>query len=123
MLLSGSHKPSLILSSLSSCETTQLDINENPNALTPSSADPTLVLNGVQASFTGQSFTLSANSRALVRHLNMFGTYAANSGPGALNGAWSNTYSITANKKLIETLNETQALANHLGIAQVYEIA
>ncbi len=106
---------------LTSCETTELDINVNPNALSPSQADPSLILNGIQASFTGQSYGLHASSRPLVRHVNMFDTYAANTPPGALNGAWANTYSISANKELLEQLNQTAALANHVGVAQVLE--
>ncbi len=106
---------------LSSCETTDLDVNVNPNALSPSSADPTLVLNGIQASFTGQSFNLHANVRGVMRHVNMFGTYAANTPSSSLNGAWSSTYAIAANRQLLETLNETQALGNHVGIAQLLE--
>ena len=104
------------------CETTDLDINENPNALSPDSADPSLVLNGIQFGLTNQTLGLHNATRGVMRHTNMFGTYAANTGAGALNGVWSNTYSIANNTRLLATLNESQALANHLGMAQVIEV-
>lgn len=105
-----------------SCETTELDVNINPNALSPDSADPTLVLNGIQISFTGQALSLHNNVRDVMRHVNMFGTYAANSPSSALNGAWSSTYQIANNTKLLEQLNESSELANHVGAAQVLEV-
>ena len=43
----------------------------------------------------------------------------SNTVPNALNAAWSFTYSIAANTKLLTTQNETQSVANHLGVAQI----
>ena len=104
-----------------SCETTNLDVNVNPNALSPASADPNLVLNTIQAGFIGQSFGINANVRGIMRHINMFDTYAANTNATNLNGTWATSYSIVTNRKLIEDLNQNQKLANHLGVAQVIE--
>ena len=56
-----------------------------------------------------------------MRHVNMFGTYAANAPSTTMNGVWANTYSITANTQLISQLNETLDIANHLGAAQLME--
>jgi hypothetical protein len=106
---------------ITSCEGTDLDVNVNPNALSPESADPSLVLNSIQISLVNQNFNLHANARGVMRHVNMFGTYAANSGPGSMNGAWATAYSVTANTQLISELNETLELSNHLGVAQLIE--
>lgn len=109
------------LLALSSCETTNLDINDNPNTLTPVSADASLVLNSIQLSFVGQHLGLSFQSGDIMRHVHMFGTYASNSGQGSMNGAWANTYSIANNLNLIQDLAETNDLANHVGMGQVLE--
>ncbi|PQJ22988.1 SusD/RagB family nutrient-binding outer membrane lipoprotein [Tenacibaculum sp. SG-28] len=104
-----------------SCETTDLDINIDPNQLSPESADKNFVLNDIQLGFANQSFNLSANSRGIMRHINMRDTYAANSVPAAMNFAWSSTYQITANRQFLERLNETSSIANHVGVAQLLE--
>jgi len=36
---------------LTSCETLELDLTDNPNALSPSQADPTFFLNSIQIDF------------------------------------------------------------------------
>lgn len=110
-----------ILVLTTSCETTNLDVNVNPNELSPDSADPSLVLNTIQAGFIGQSFGLHANTRGVMREVNMFDTYASNTPSTALNGAWASTFQTSVNRQLLETLNNTQNLANHLGVAQVLE--
>ena len=43
-----------------SCETTNLDINDNPNALTLESADPNFVLNTLQFAFTNGAYEAHA---------------------------------------------------------------
>lgn len=110
-----------ILLVATSCETTDLDVNIDPNQLSPGSADPTFVLNSIQAGTIGVGFGLNVNVRDIMRHVNMFGTYATNSQATALNGAWANAYSVKANRQLIEELNQNADLANHLGAAQVLE--
>ncbi|MFC4722287.1 SusD/RagB family nutrient-binding outer membrane lipoprotein [Geojedonia litorea] len=104
-----------------SCETTNLDINDNPNELTLDSADPNYVLNGIQFSFVGQHFNLSSISSRTMRHVHQFGTYASSSGQGTMNGAWSSAYSIANNLNLLEDLSEARNLPNHVGIGQVLE--
>jgi hypothetical protein len=111
----------LLIFSVTSCETTDLDINNDPNSLTLESSDPNFVLNSLQFGITQQHLTLSINSAGIVRHTNLFGTYANSAGAGTLNGPWSNTYFITTNLNLLETLSETQNLPNHVGIGQVIE--
>ena len=111
----------LVLFGVTSCETTDLDINDNPNELTEASADPNYVLNGLMFSTGIQNTTLSGLTSGTVRHINQFGTYASSSGPGAMNGAWGNAYSLTSNLKLLKGMSETQSLPVHVGIGQVLE--
>ena len=50
-----------ILLVATSCETTDLDVNIDPNQLSPGSADPTFVLNSIQAGTIGVGFGLNVN--------------------------------------------------------------
>ena len=104
-----------------SCETTDLDINDNPNQLTVDQADPSFILNGIQFSLVGQHFGLSATTRGTMRQVHQFGSYAQGAGPGALNGAWTTVYSIGNNKRLLEEIGQTSELRTHIGIAKVVE--
>ena len=111
----------LLLTLTFSCETTRLDINDDPNSLTLDSSDPNYILNNIQLSFAGQHSTLSSISSGAVRHVNQFGTYAAASGAGTMNSAWSSAYSITANLELLSNIASEQMLPNHVGVGQVLE--
>tara|TARA_E500000318_G_scaffold111329_2_gene129547 strand:- start:3064 stop:4575 length:1512 start_codon:yes stop_codon:yes gene_type:complete len=98
-----------------------LDINDNPNQLTPNSADPNYVLNSIQLALVEQHFGLYNTSRGTIRQVHQFGTYAASAGSGAMNGAWASAYSITSNLNLIKEISEESNLPNHVGIGQVLE--
>ena len=111
----------LLLTLTFSCETTRLDINDDPNSLTLESSDPNFILNNIQLTFAGQHSTLSSISSGAVRHVNQFGTYAASSGAGTMNGAWSSAYSITANLELLSSIASERTLPNHVGVGQVLE--
>lgn len=111
----------LLLIFVGSCETTNLDINDNPNSLTIDSADPNFILNGIQITFATQHLSLSSVSSGTMRHENQFGTYANSSGDGTMNGPWANTYSITANLQLLQEISNESNLPNHIGMAQVLE--
>lgn len=106
---------------ITSCDGTDLDVNVNPNALSPESADPSLVLNGIQTTFINSNFAFNSTTRGVMRHINMFGTYANNAPSSTMNGVWANSYAISANTKLLSELNETLEIANHLGAAQLME--
>jgi hypothetical protein len=106
---------------ITSCDGTDLDVNVNPNVLSPESADPSLVLNGIQTDFINSNFSFNGTTRGVMRHINMFGTYANNAPSSTMNFVWANSYAITANTKLLSELNETLEIANHLGAAQLME--
>ena len=107
---------------LTGCETTSLDINENPLAITADSADPTYVLNGLYFNLAFNAITLSSFSEGIMRHSNLFGTYANSSSAGSMNGPWSNTYTIANNLNFLEGLNADNSIPVHYGIGQLAEV-
>lgn len=111
----------LILSSIYSCETIDMDVNINPNELTMESADPNYVLNQIQTTFINQHVELSDLTSRLIRQRYQFGTYASNAGVSSMNNPWTNTYAITSNLNLLKKLSETKNLPNHVGIGQILE--
>lgn len=75
-----------------SCETTELEIIDNPNALVE--GDPQFLLNSIQSSYRGAQVTLNDISSDLTRIDYMFGrNYFANYGDNTLNGVWGSLYS------------------------------
>lgn len=115
---------------LYSCETTELDIAQNPNALTPNQADVNFLFNNIQEDFArhieggGTAGTgLSAIGRELVRTENFAGrAYASSLNPASSNGEWSNVYAnILADIESLEPLAEEAGLTRHLGIVQFME--
>ncbi len=103
------------------CETTDLDLQDNPNVLTPGSADPAFILNAIQLNIVNQHITLSILTEGIMRQNNMFGTYAANAGTGTMNGPWANAYQIMNNLNLLEDISSSQNLPNHVGMGQILE--
>lgn len=112
----------LALVGVTSCETTDLDINDNPGSLTSESADPNFILNGLQFSTGIQNVSLSGITSGVVRQINQFGTYASSAGPETMNGPWSNAYSLTSNLNLLKELSAEKNLPVHVGIGQVLEV-
>jgi hypothetical protein len=111
----------VFVSGFYSCETTNLDLQNDPNNLTPDSADPNFILNGIQFTFANQHLNLSSISSGVVRHTNQFGTYGASAVSGTMNGAWASTYSITNNLKLLKTLDVDGTLNNEIAIGEILE--
>ncbi|MFI1745347.1 SusD/RagB family nutrient-binding outer membrane lipoprotein [Thalassobellus sediminis] len=111
----------MLLALVSSCETTNLELQANPYELTEESADANFVLNGIQTTFGIQMTSFSSIVEPLVDHSNLFGTFAQSAGTDAMNGVWQNTYSITSNLNFLESLSETNNLPQHVGVAQVLE--
>lgn len=111
----------IILSIFNSCETTDLKLQNDPFELTEDSANPTFVLNTIQAIFGQQIFTFSAIAEPMVRHNHLFGTYAGSAPAATMNGVWQQTYSITSNLNFLKNLADTQGLPQHVGVGQVLE--
>ncbi|MBW1296682.1 SusD/RagB family nutrient-binding outer membrane lipoprotein [Aquimarina litoralis] len=106
-----------------SCETTDLDLAESPNTLTPGSADPNFVLNQVQLDLSFMFGEMSDRSSEITRLLYMFDGYAGNVTNTTLQtGAniWTRAYRINNSRLLLNTLAESNPdLVKHRGIASL----
>ncbi len=112
---------------LISCETSELDLLDDPNALNQSVADPSYLLNDVQLSFNNIMNDFNNSSLGVIRMRNQFGTYPNAADPVTTingdDGAWSQTYKTTANINILETQAESSdnGLHTHLGMAHLLE--
>ena len=113
-----------------SCETTDLDVNENPNSATPESADVDLLLNGTLLDFSkwvseeddDNRYGFEAGMRA-VRMLHMYGPLYENAfEPGDFDDVWRQAYSgVLIDVKNIKALASQNDLFHHIGVAQILE--
>ncbi len=108
---------------LISCETTDLDLLENPNTINVDLADPNFILNDSQLLFRNVYNGYNGSAMAISRMRNQFSTYPENVGVLTLNGAWTNTYRLANNSDLLEAINESDAegIPYHLGVAKLLE--
>ncbi|PQJ14418.1 hypothetical protein BST99_00455 [Aureicoccus marinus] len=106
-----------------SCETTELDLTENPNRLTPSQADPNFLLNEIQENFARLVESLGETGSEVVRIENMFGrNYQNNYSPAGFDGNWESAYvGILKNIQQMNVLAEEIGLTRHIGMGQVME--
>jgi hypothetical protein len=107
----------------SSCETTNLDLTENPNELPLTASDPDLLLNGVQLKFA-QTMQYFGNSGAEVTRLKyMFGRDYQNAYSASFfNTEWEYSYrSILKNVRLMNPIAEAKGMKKHLAMGQVLE--
>ncbi len=106
-----------------SCETTELDLTQNPNALAPDQADPDFYLNAIQIDFAYLTESFGNTAGALTRIDYMSGRDYANAySPGSFNGRWSSAYQTIMNdiKELNIIAGET-GLNRHIAMGQVIE--
>ena len=130
-----------VLMVFTSCESTELDLRDNPNALTPEQASVDFFLNAIQEDFArqfegdadndpndnwpsgGVADGFNAFGMDLVRVWNMFGrNYASVYSASDMDDEWLNAYQgILADIRAAEPLMEEQGLAQHRGITQFIE--
>ena len=107
---------------LSACESTNLDLQNDPTQLTPESANPDYILNGLLAGVNLQTLSLSSISEPNIRHINQFGTYT-NSINGinqsSTNGAWNVNYRLMNNLKLLEEIAANENLPHHVAMGKI----
>jgi hypothetical protein len=111
------------LVTFSSCETTNLELTENPNELPLSASNPDLLLNGVQLKFAN-TIQYFGNSGAEVTRLKyMFGRDYQNAYSASFfNTEWEYSYrSILKNIRLMQPIAEEKGLKKHIAIGQVIE--
>ena len=76
-----------------SCETTELDLTQNPNALSPVDADPDFYLNQIQLAYAYLMESFGNTAGAVTRIDYMSGRDYANAyQPGSFNGRWSEVF-------------------------------
>jgi len=112
-----------MLALFTGCETTELDLLDNPNAISADVASPNFVLNSIQLSFNGIVSGFRGSSSNITRMTAQFGQYNGTIGVNSLNGTWSSAYNMFANVDLLETIsaNTEGGLPNHVGVAQIME--
>jgi len=108
---------------LVSCETTELDLTDNPNALSPSQADPTFFLNSIQIDFAFWVNSMGERGAELTRINYMSGrTYNNIYSPDSWNGIWSSAYrGMLEDIRLMNLLAEEAGLNYHRGMGKVFE--
>jgi len=104
---------------VSACETFDMDLQDNPDALTLESADVDLLFNSIQFSFRNQMNGLGFLTDQSMRLVNQFGTYTP--GQAAMNGTWGNVYTTGTNITGLEVFAERDGFTFHLGAAQVMQ--
>ncbi len=122
---------SCIFLGLNSCESTQLEILESPNALAPAQADVNLFLNSIQiqlAAFldgtqSDDNAGFSERGMEVSRILHMFGpTYDNAYLPGDLDIVYEDVYAgLLADTRAIQEPAEEAELYTHKGIAKAIE--
>ena len=89
---------------LSGCETTNFDLQENPNFLSPTKADPEYLLNEVQYLFQDIMSDFITNSDDIMRYEAMTGSYADIADVNVLNVEWERFYEAVNVSKTIDKL-------------------
>ena len=102
---------------VSSCE---LDLLDNPNAVTPNNIDVNFLLSNIQVAFSGHFNNLSDPGMRLTRMLNQGAAIYENAvSPGGFDGTWNTAYAnILTDVKTIIPIAEKGELFVHAGIAR-----
>lgn len=108
---------------LQSCETTELDLRKNPNALSADQGNPDFLLNGIQLSFVSLVESLGRTGAEMTRVDYMFGRdYRNVYSPASFDGEWTTAYTqIRTDINALKPLAVEAELNYHLGMAQFME--
>lgn len=108
---------------LGSCETTELDLTSNPNALSPEQADATFFLNSIQVDFAYWVNSMGDRGGELTRINNMNGrTYNNVYFPNTWDNLWSSAYrGMLEDIRLMNILAEEAGLSFHIGMGKVFQ--
>jgi len=108
---------------LTSCETTELDLTSNPNALSPEQADATFFLNSIQVDFAFWVNSMGDRGGELTRINYMNGrTYNNVYSPDSWDGLWSSAYrGMLEDIRLMNVLAEEAGLSYHRGMGKVFQ--
>ena len=106
-----------------SCETTELDLTQNPNALSPDQADPDFYLNDMQIqwAYLVESFGNTAGALSRIDYMNGR-DYANAYSPSSFDGRWSQAYqTIMYDIRQMNAIADEAGLVHHKAIGQVIE--
>ena len=108
---------------LASCETTDLDLTDNPNALSPSQADASFFLNSIQVDFAFWVNTMGDRGGELTRINYMNGrNYNTIYSPDSWNGVWSSAYrGMLEDIRLMNLLADEAGLTYQRGMGKVFQ--
>lgn len=108
---------------LTNCETTQLELLDNPNTLNDKNADTDFYLNSIQLNFKDFFVDVTEEGMEITRILHMFGpTYPEEFAPSGFNDAWREAYSsILVNSRKLKPLAEEKKQYGYVGISQTLE--
>ncbi len=106
-----------------SCETTELDLANSPNALTEDQASIDLFINSIQLSFVGGIEGINGLGAQLTRIEQFAGRNYLNAlQPGTLNGFWASAYpGMFEDIATMIPLAQQQGFTNHIGVAQALQ--
>lgn len=106
-----------------SCETTDLDLTQNPNGLTPEEVSTDGYINSIQVDFGRLIASLEVEASETVRILNMDGRDYENAFPPTrFDNEWEEAYQqIMSDIQELEPLAEEAEEFYHIGMAQVIE--
>jgi len=110
----------MIAASMLFATSCDLDLQDDPNAVTAATADPSFLLNSIQLGYQGVFNTVGDDGMRLTRMLNQGSAqYEGAYTPTTTNGYWTGAYAgILADIKFLEPLAEAANLQRHLGIAK-----
>ena len=106
-----------------SCDTLDLDLTENPNALSPNQADAGFFLNSIQINFAFWVNSMGDRGGELTRINYMNGrTYNNVYSPDSWNGLWSSAYrGMLEDIRLMNSLADEAGLTYHRGMGKVFQ--
>jgi hypothetical protein len=106
--------------SFQSCESTELDLRTDPNALSADQASPEFLLNQIQLSFAGLVQSMGTYGSRLTRLEYMFGkNYVNVFQPSSFSGVWSTAYAtLLEDIKAMELIASESGLTYHVGIGK-----
>ena len=109
---------------LSSCETTELDLTSNPNALSPENASVDLFINNVQEDFANFVNSMGDVGARLTRIAQMSGDrmYQDAYSPNSFSGVWSSAYQgMMEDLRVMNGIAAENGLTYHIGMGQVMQ--
>ncbi|MDY8134432.1 SusD/RagB family nutrient-binding outer membrane lipoprotein [Aquimarina sp. 2201CG5-10] len=115
----------LALVGFTSCETTELDLLQNPNDVTEENLDPEFLFNNIQLGFNGFVQTVAGDASFTSQVTRSFAMTGGNQyqnafAPIGFNGIWSSAYAgILQDIKALEPVAQEQGLTYHLGASKI----